>query len=37
VDLLTRQMTSSVLLVQALGGGWESTDLPKRDVLIRGQ
>lgn len=37
VDLLTRRMTSSVLLVQALGGGWESNDLPKRDAIIRGQ
>jgi NodT family efflux transporter outer membrane factor (OMF) lipoprotein len=28
VDLLTRQMTASVLLVQALGGGWETLKLP---------
>jgi len=28
VDLLTRRMVSSVLLVQALGGGWDSSQLP---------
>ena len=28
VDLLTRRLTSSVLLVQALGGGWDTTQLP---------
>jgi NodT family efflux transporter outer membrane factor (OMF) lipoprotein len=33
VDLKTRRMTASVLLVQALGGGWDSTKLPTtRDV-----
>jgi NodT family efflux transporter outer membrane factor (OMF) lipoprotein len=37
VNLLTRRMTSSVLLVEALGGGWNSADLPKRDAIIRGQ
>jgi outer membrane protein TolC len=36
-NLLTRQMASSVLLVQALGGGWNSTDLPNRDAIISGQ
>lgn len=36
-NLLTRQITSSVLLVQALGGGWNSTDLPNRDAIISGQ
>jgi NodT family efflux transporter outer membrane factor (OMF) lipoprotein len=27
-DLMTRRMTSSVLLVKALGGGWDRTQLP---------
>lgn len=36
-NLLTRQMTSSVLLVEALGGGWNSADLPTRNAIISGQ
>jgi NodT family efflux transporter outer membrane factor (OMF) lipoprotein len=28
VDLLTRRMVSSVLLVEALGGGWDTSQLP---------
>ncbi len=28
-DLVTRRMTASVLLVKALGGGWDRTQLPK--------
>jgi NodT family efflux transporter outer membrane factor (OMF) lipoprotein len=28
-DLTTRRMTASVLLVKALGGGWDRTQLPK--------
>ena len=31
VDLLTRRMTSSVLLVKALGGGWDVSKLPPGD------
>lgn len=31
VTLLTRQMTSSVLLVKALGGGWDVSQLPPVD------
>jgi NodT family efflux transporter outer membrane factor (OMF) lipoprotein len=31
VDLLTRRMTSSVLLVKALGGGWDVSKLPPVD------
>jgi NodT family efflux transporter outer membrane factor (OMF) lipoprotein len=31
VDLLTRRMTSSVLLVKALGGGWDVSKLPSVD------
>ena len=30
VNILGRRMTSAVLLVQALGGGWDSSDLPRR-------
>jgi outer membrane protein TolC len=28
VNLLTRRMQSAVLLIQALGGGWDSSQLP---------
>jgi hypothetical protein len=28
VNLLTRRMVSSVLLLEALGGGWDSSQLP---------
>jgi outer membrane protein TolC len=28
-NLVTRRMTASVLLVKALGGGWDRTQLPK--------
>ena len=31
VSLLTRQLTSTVLLVKALGGGWDVTQLPPVD------
>jgi len=29
IDILSRRMVASVLLVKALGGGWDVTDLPK--------
>ena len=28
-DLTTKQFASSVLLVRALGGGWDTSQLPK--------
>jgi len=33
VDILTRRLVSSVLLVQALGGGWDSTSMPSTTEL----
>jgi outer membrane protein TolC len=30
VNILGRRMTTAVLLVQALGGGWNSSELPQR-------
>jgi NodT family efflux transporter outer membrane factor (OMF) lipoprotein len=38
VDLLTRRMVSSVSLIQALGGGWDSSQLPAtKDLLPPGK
>jgi NodT family efflux transporter outer membrane factor (OMF) lipoprotein len=33
VNLLTRRMVSSVLLVEALGGGWDTSQLPEVSAL----
>jgi hypothetical protein len=33
VNLLTRRMVSSVLLVEALGGGWDKSQLPEVSAL----
>jgi outer membrane protein TolC len=30
VNILGRRMASAVLLIQALGGGWDSSNLPQR-------
>jgi NodT family efflux transporter outer membrane factor (OMF) lipoprotein len=37
VDLLTRRLTSSVLLIEALGGGWDTSALPTRDAIVHGK
>ncbi len=37
LNILTRRMSSSVLLVEALGGGWNTTKLPAVNELTHGK
>ena len=37
VDVLNRRLAASVLLVKALGGGWNAAGLPTPDELARGE
>jgi NodT family efflux transporter outer membrane factor (OMF) lipoprotein len=34
IELLTRRLTSSVLLIQALGGDWDVSQLPSRNDIL---
>jgi outer membrane protein TolC len=37
IDIRTRRMTASVLLVKAFGGGWDSLRLPASKSLAQGK
>ena len=37
IDIQTRRLTSSVTLVEALGGGWDASSLPSSDDIASGR
>jgi outer membrane protein TolC len=37
VNILTRRMAASVLLIEALGGGWDASALPTEQELAHGK
>jgi NodT family efflux transporter outer membrane factor (OMF) lipoprotein len=37
VNILSRRMSASVLLIKALGGGWDSSKLPSTSGLVHGK
>lgn len=37
VNIQARRMTTSVQLVEALGGGWSASQLPTRDAILHGR